>query len=69
MVNLNVSVISVAAVVALTIAATVFRVSTAPERIRMRLDTAKASCIKAGGEWVTVNREESCVPAVERGKT
>jgi len=34
----------------------VFRVATAPDRIRERRDTAKAVCIKAGGEWVAANR-------------
>lgn len=67
-VNLNASVIAIALVVALTIAAAVFRVSTAPERIRMRLETAKATCIKAGGEWIKVNREELCQPGAAQKK-
>lgn len=66
--NLNASVIAIALVVALTLAAAVFRVSTAPERIRMRLETAKATCIKAGGEWIKVNREELCQPGAAQKK-
>ena len=66
--KLNVPVLSIAVVVTLTIAAAIFRVSTAPERIRMRLETAKASCINAGGAWIKVGHEESCQPAPERTK-
>ena len=58
--------VSIALVVALTIAAAVFRVWTAPARIRMRLDAAKATCLNGGGEWIKVGREESCKPAPER---
>lgn len=57
---------SIAVVVLLTIAAAVFRVWTAPERIRMRLDAAKTTCLNGGGEWIKVGREESCKPAPER---
>jgi hypothetical protein len=65
--RLNASVV-IAAVVVLTIGATVFRVWTAPERIRLRLDSAKASCLNTGGEWIKVGREESCRRAAERTK-
>ena len=54
--------------VALTVMAAVFRVSTAPERIRMRLDTAKTTCVKGGGEWIKVGRDELCQPGLEQGK-
>jgi len=54
--------------VVVTVGATVFRVWTAPERIRMRLDTARTTCLNAGGEWIKVGREESCRPAPERPK-
>ena len=67
--RLNVSLVLIVMVVAMTIGGTVFRVWTAPERIRMRLDSAKTSCLNAGGEWVKVGREESCRPAVDRTKT
>ena len=58
--------VSIALVVVLTIAAAAFRVWTAPERIRMRLDAAKATCLNGGGEWIKVGREESCRPGPER---
>jgi hypothetical protein len=64
--RLDVALIFIVMVVALTVGAAIFRVWTAPERIRMRLDSAKASCLNAGGEWVKVGREESCRPAVDR---
>ena len=67
--KLNVSVVAMLVVVALAILATAYRVATAPERIRKRLDSAKATCLGAGGEWVKVGREESCQPAAERKKT
>jgi hypothetical protein len=35
----------------------VFRVATAPERIRGLRDTAKEVCLKAGGEWVLGENE------------
>jgi hypothetical protein len=38
----------------------VFRVATAPDRIRERRDTAKEVCLKAGGEWVIAERKEVC---------
>jgi hypothetical protein len=42
----------------------VFRIATAPERIRERREIAKEACIKAGGEWVMANpnrnRAEVC---------
>ncbi|HSW04198.1 hypothetical protein [Aquabacterium sp.] len=39
---------------------TVFRVATAPDRIRDRIETARKVCAERGGEWVTVNRREQC---------
>ena len=66
--KLNGPVISIGIVVALTIVDAAYRVSTAPERIRMRLDTAKATCLNAGNEWVKVGREESCRPLTEQKK-
>ncbi|MFI4931127.1 MAG: hypothetical protein ACHP83_12860 [Burkholderiales bacterium] len=35
----------------------VFRVATAPDRIRERLDIAREVCLKAGGEWVLGENE------------
>ena len=40
---------------------TVFRVATAPDRIRERRDIAKEVCLKSGGEWVMAqDRREVC---------
>ena len=64
--KLNGPVIAIVTVVALTIVAATYRVATAPERIRKRLESAKATCTGAGGQWIKVEREESCLPAVER---
>ena len=64
--KLNSPVMLIAMVVALTLGATAFRVSTAPERARMRLDSAKATCLNAGGEWIKTGNEESCRPAAQR---
>lgn len=50
----------VVAVATLTVVATVDRVSTAPERIRVRADSARAQCIAAGNEWVRQGRDELC---------
>jgi len=37
-----------------------FRVATAPDRIKERRDTAKEVCVKSGGEWVGSGRDEVC---------
>jgi hypothetical protein len=37
-----------------------FRVATAPDRIKERRDMAKEVCVKAGGEWVSSGRDEVC---------
>jgi len=42
------------------IAGAVFRVSTAPDRIRERHQTARAVCLQKGGEWVIVDNNEIC---------
>ncbi|HEX3140199.1 MAG TPA: hypothetical protein VHQ87_09100 [Rhizobacter sp.] len=47
-------------VVAATIGATVFRISTAPDRIKERRNTARVVCIGQGGEWVQVGSDEIC---------
>jgi len=39
----------------------VFRVATAPDRIRERRDIAREVCLKSGGEWVmAADRREVC---------
>ncbi|MBL0089482.1 MAG: hypothetical protein IPP44_23535 [Ideonella sp.] len=62
-------VITIALVVALTVVAASFRVVTAPDRIRERLDSARSTCLNQGGEWVTVGRDESCVMPAAKNKT
>ncbi len=42
----------VALIIVLGIAATVFRIYTAPDRIQQRLETAKTVCEQSGGHWV-----------------
>lgn len=42
------------------IAGAVFRITTAPDRIRDRHETARAVCLQNGGEWVTVDSNEVC---------
>ena len=50
----------VASVIVLSVGSALFRVATAPERIAERRNTAKEVCVKSGGEWVRVGREEVC---------
>ena len=61
--RLNVSVAIIVGVVALTIVAAIYRVSTAPERIRTRVAAARAACLNAGGQWIKVGRDEVCQQA------
>ena len=56
---------TVAVIVVAAIAATVFRVSTAPDRVRERMKTAQAVCEASGGQWVTVERETSCLKGTQ----
>jgi hypothetical protein len=37
-----------------------FRVATAPERIKERRDMAREVCVKSGGAWVGAGRDEGC---------
>jgi hypothetical protein len=41
-------------------AATFFRVSTAPERVKQRRDTAQATCAANAGTWKIVDKTEIC---------
>ena len=61
--KINLARYAVAIITIVAIAGTVFRVSTAPDRVRERLKTAQAVCVASGGEWVTVERETSCIKA------
>ena len=47
-------------VAALAVGAAAFRVSTAPERIQERRNTARSVCVAGGGEWVKVDNNEIC---------
>jgi hypothetical protein len=47
-------------VVLAAVGASVFRVSTAPERVRDRRDTARSVCIGSGGQWLQVGNDEIC---------
>jgi hypothetical protein len=59
-VKISYSLTAIVSVVALTIGAAGYRVTTAPDRIRLRLDAARATCVSSGGEWVKVGNEEAC---------
>ena len=52
---------AVALVAVVAVAGAVFRVSTAPDRIKERRNTAYSVCIASGGEWVKGERDEACV--------
>lgn len=47
----------VTAVIVLAALSALFRVYTAPERIRKHLETAKQVCDKAGGQWTVDDRQ------------
>jgi hypothetical protein len=65
--KLNASMLLMLAVIAMAIGAATFRVTTAPDRIRLRLDTARTTCLNNGGEWVGVGRDAICQqPAVQK---
>jgi len=44
----------------MAIAGAAFRISTAPERIRDRHQTARAVCLQNGGEWVQIDNNDVC---------
>ena len=56
---------AVGVIVIVAIAATIFRISTAPDRARERMKTAQAVCVASGGEWVTVERDPACVKGTQ----
>ena len=47
-------------VVLAAVGASVFRVSTAPDRVKERRNTARSVCVSTGGEWVQVGGDEIC---------
>jgi hypothetical protein len=48
-------------VAAVAVAGAAFRVSTAPDRIKARMETARAGCTANGGEWLQVDGKDMCV--------
>ena len=52
--------IAVAVVIVASIAGAIFRVATAPDRVRERREIARAACADAGGEWIKVGSDEIC---------
>lgn len=66
MMNLRVAMYAVALVIAGAIAATLFRVSTASERVSERRKTAQSVCASSGGAWVKVDNDEICQGAARR---
>lgn len=54
---------AVALVVLVAVAGAVFRVSTAPDRIKERRETARSVCLATGGQWVGEGRDAICVKA------
>ena len=67
--RMDLSVVTIGVVVALTLVATSFGVLTAPDRIRVRLDSARSTCLHQGGEWVTEGRHAGCVLPEARKKS
>jgi hypothetical protein len=61
--NNTVARLTVALVVVVAVAGAVFRVSTAPDRIKDRRDTARAVCLASGGQWVKPAGDELCMKA------
>lgn len=47
-------------ILAVCVVAAAFRVATAPDRVRDRKATARSVCVGAGGQWVTVGKDEIC---------
>jgi hypothetical protein len=43
-----------------SIGAALFRVATAPDRIRERRNVAYSTCVSSGGQWMVVDRTEIC---------
>ena len=60
--------VAVAVVIVASVAGAIFRVATAPDRVRERRETARVACANAGGEWVKVGNDELCRPRREPAK-
>jgi len=59
--NLPMGRYAVLLVAAVAVAGAVFRVSTAPDRIKARLETARSGCTANGGQWLQVDGKDMCV--------
>lgn len=53
--------VSFALLALLAIGAAVFRVATAPDRIKERRETARQVCLSSGGQWVPMDRDHGCL--------
>ncbi|HET9643543.1 MAG TPA: hypothetical protein VFP68_09340 [Burkholderiaceae bacterium] len=58
--------LAILVVIALSVVAAYFRVSTAPERMKAHRDTARTVCESTGGQWSLLGRDEVCVKAPRR---
>ena len=65
----NLTRLAVAAVVVAAVAAALFRVVTANDRVNERRDTARSVCAATGGEWVRTPKHEMCVKAEVASKS
>ena len=61
--NNTVARFAVALVVVVAVAGAVFRVSTAPDRIKERSETARTVCLATGGAWAKQGRDDVCLKA------
>ena len=58
--NLSVARNAFLLIVVAAVAAAVFRIVTAPHRVKERRDTARNVCIGSGGEWLKLGGDEVC---------
>jgi hypothetical protein len=58
--NLSVARNAFLLIVLAAVAAAVFRIVTAPQRVKERRDTARNVCIGSGGEWLKLGNDEIC---------
>jgi hypothetical protein len=61
MFNLRSTALPVLIVAGVSVGAAVFRVATAPERVRERREVAQKTCTGLGGVWTAVDRSGACL--------
>lgn len=61
MFNLRSTALPVLIVAGVSVGAAVFRVATAPERVRERREAAQKTCTGLGGVWTMVDRSGVCL--------